>query len=305
MEYALQVAGPYENVLAAARFSEERGLPALAMPDHYLMATKEEQAKTTPANDALIQLAGLARETSSLDLVALVSPVTFRHPAVLLKTAITIDHMSGGRFSLGVGTGWLGREHEVFGFDYPPMSERFAMLEEALAYLRAGLDPGYPGFSGERYRLEPFPIAPAPIGRIRLLIGGTGSRRTPYLAGTYADEYNVYPGEDMADRIGRAQAAAAEAGRDPDDLFLSSSGQVVGADTEDELEEILEQRAHASGMSREELSAFIARRNSPIATWERLREQMAALEAAGISRFYLQGGYDAEATPRLMDRLGI
>lgn len=305
MEYALQVSGPYENVLAAARFSEERGLPALAIPDHYLMAIKEEQARTAPANDPLAQLAGLARETTTLELVVLVSPITFRHPAVLLKTAITIDNMSGGRFSLGVGTGWMDREHEVFGFEYPPVAERFDMLEEALAYLRAGLDPAHPGFEGTRYRLEPFPIAPMPVGRIKLLVGGTGARRTPYLAGTYADEFNVYPGQDMVDRIARARDAAASAGRDPDALFLSSAGQVVGADTEQELDEILEERARASGMTREELSAYIARRSSPIATWDRLREQMMAMEGAGIRRFYLQGGYDTEATPRLMERLGI
>jgi alkanesulfonate monooxygenase SsuD/methylene tetrahydromethanopterin reductase-like flavin-dependent oxidoreductase (luciferase family) len=305
MEFALQVSGPYERVLAAARFSEERGLPAIAMPDHYLMALKEEAARTTPANDALIQMAALARETSSLELVMLVSPITFRHPAVLLKSAITIDHLSGGRLSLGVGTGWLDREHEVFGFHYPSVAERFDMLEEALGYIRAGLDPAHPGFAGERYRLEPFPITPMPVGRIKILVGGTGAHRTPHLAGTYADEFNVYPGHDMADRIARAREAAARAGRDPEDLFLSSAGQVVGADSDEELDTILDERARASGMTREELDAAIARRNSPIATWSELRRQLADMEAAGIGRFYLQGGFDEEATPHLMERLGI
>ncbi|MFV9673498.1 MAG: LLM class flavin-dependent oxidoreductase, partial [Acidimicrobiia bacterium] len=134
MEFAFQTVGVYEDVLEVARFSEGRGLAAIALPDHYLMALDEEKAKTTPASDALIQLAGLARDTRNIELVVLVSPITFRHPAVLVKTAITIDRMSGGRFTLGIGTGWMDREHEVFGFDYPPMSERYVMLEEALAY---------------------------------------------------------------------------------------------------------------------------------------------------------------------------
>jgi alkanesulfonate monooxygenase SsuD/methylene tetrahydromethanopterin reductase-like flavin-dependent oxidoreductase (luciferase family) len=60
-----------------------------------------------------------------LELVVLVSPITFRHPAVMLKAATTIDHMSGGRFALGLGTGWLDREHEIFGIPCPPMAERF------------------------------------------------------------------------------------------------------------------------------------------------------------------------------------
>ncbi len=117
MDFALQSSGTYDDVLAAARWAEDRGLAAFALPDHYLMALSEEAAKSTPAPDALIQMAGLARDTESIELVVLVSPITFRHPAVLAKTAITIDRMSGGRFVLGLGTGWMDREHEVFGFD--------------------------------------------------------------------------------------------------------------------------------------------------------------------------------------------
>jgi len=117
MEYALQVSGPYPRLLEAASFAVDRGLVALALPDHYLMALDEEKAKETPAPDAFIQFGGLARETEGIDLVMLVSPITFRHPAVLLKMAVTLDRMSDGRFTLGVGTGWMVREHEVFGFD--------------------------------------------------------------------------------------------------------------------------------------------------------------------------------------------
>ena len=128
MEYGLQVAGPYTELLYAASFAADRGLVALALPDHYLLALDEEEAKTKPAPDAFIQLGGLARETTDIDLVMLVSPITFRHPAVLLKMAVTLNRMSNGRFTLGVGTGWMDREHEIFGFEYPPMAERFDLL---------------------------------------------------------------------------------------------------------------------------------------------------------------------------------
>ena len=301
MEFAIQTSGAYEDVLAAARFSEERGLPAIALPDHYLMSLDEEGAKTTPAPDALTQLAGLARDTHDLQLVVLVSPITFRHPAVLVKMAITIDHMSGGRFTLGIGTGWMDREHEVFGFAYPPMAERFAMLEEALAYARAMLSDDPIGFDGEYYTLEAFPIAPKPNGHVKLLVGGIGATRTPRLAGTYADEFNVYPGPDLEIRIDRARAAAAAAGRDPDALMLSSAGQVVGAATEAELERRLDARAEEANMTREELAAEFAKRDTPIGTYEQLREKFAFLEGLGISRFYLQGGYDPDRTPALVE----
>ncbi len=303
MDFALQASGTYDDVLAAARWAEERGLAAFALPDHYLMALSEEGAKNTPAPDALIQMAGLARETDAIELVVLVSPITFRHPAVLAKTAITIDRMSGGRFVLGLGTGWMDREHEVFGFDYPERSERFEMLEEALGYVRAVLADEPIGFKGQHYRLEDFPISPRPIGTVRLVVGGTGAHKTPYLAGTYADEFNVYPGPGLGERLERARAAATDAGRDPDALLLSSAGQVVAAETAQEVEDALNQRAEAASMTREELDEAYAHRRTPVGTYEELREQFAEMESAGITRFYIQSGYDPEQTPGLIDAL--
>ena len=304
MEFAIQTSGVYEDVLAAARFSEERGLPAIALPDHYLMALDEQKAKTTPAPDGLIQLAGLARDTDRIELVVLVSPITFRHPAVLVKTATTIDRMSGGRFTLGIGTGWMDREHEVFGFPYPPMTDRFDMLKEALAYARAMLSEEPAGFAGQYYTLERFPIAPRPTGRVKLLVGGVGASKTPRLAGTYADEFNVYPGPDLAARIDRARQAAMSAGRDPDALLLSSAGQVVGAETEADLEHRLDSLAAEAGMTRDELVAHFERRETPIATYDRLREVFAEMEELGITRFYLQGGYDPASTPEFLEAVG-
>ena len=105
MQFALQTSGTYDRVLAGARWAEANGLVAFALPDHYLMAQDEEKFGEVPAPDALIQLAGLARETTSIELSVLVSPITFRHPAVLAKSAIELSIMSGGRFTLGVGTG--------------------------------------------------------------------------------------------------------------------------------------------------------------------------------------------------------
>jgi alkanesulfonate monooxygenase SsuD/methylene tetrahydromethanopterin reductase-like flavin-dependent oxidoreductase (luciferase family) len=305
VEFALQTSGTYDDVLTAARFSEERGLPAIALPDHYLMALDDEAAKTAPAPDALTHLAGLARDTTGIGLVVLVSPITFRHPAVLAKTAITIDRMSGGRFTLGLGTGWMDREHEVFGLPYPPTGERFAMLEEALAYVGAALAAEPRGFSGEHFTLEAFPLAPRPIGKVSLLVGGTGPVRTPYLAGTYADEFNVFPGPDLALRIERALDAASSAGRDPDTLLLSSIGQVVGAGTEAALERRLDALATEAGMTRSAFDERLVRRGTPVGTYERLREWFAATAELGITRFYLQGRFDPGATPELLDGLTV
>ena len=97
------------------------------------------------------------------------------------------------RFSLGLGTGWLELEHQVFGNPFPPLDERFGILEEALGYVRSMLDGDMPGFQGETFRLEAFPTLPRPTWPTPLVVGSTGTRRTSYLAGTYADEDNCYP----------------------------------------------------------------------------------------------------------------
>ena len=305
MDYALQAAGPYHRLLDAAAFAKERGLVALALPDHYLMALSDEEARTTPAPDAFIQLGGLARDTTDIELVMLVSPITFRHPAVLAKMAVTLDRMSNGRFTLGIGTGWMDREHEVFGFDYPDMNERFARLEEALAYVTAAFDPETPGYTGEYYQLEPFPLAPAPLDKIPILVGGTGAHKTPRLAGMYADEFNVYPGPDLADRIERFHAAAIDAGRDPDDILLSSSGQIVAAETEAEFEDLMNSNASEAGISREELDGHYEKRQTPRGTYEQVRETLESFSDLGIERFYVQGVFTQPDMGKLFDGLGV
>jgi len=307
-DVALQTSGAFEAIADNARWAESQGLVALALPDHYLMAL-DDSASEIPAFDAFAQLAALARETTVLQLSVLVSPVTFRHPAVLAKTAVTIDHLSGGRFALGLGTGWLEREHEVFGFDFPAVRERFAMLEEGLAYVRAVFDAGQEGFVGERYRLEPLATQPRPLGPLALVVGGTGSHTTPRLAGTYADEYNSYPApaDEFAARIERARSAAVAAGRDPDRLLISSAGAVLAAETPRELDELLGESAAGANMTVEELQSHMERRNTPHGTFEQVAEQLGALAALGMRRFYVQRptDFDRELTERLIAALRV
>lgn len=300
MDFALQVSGRYEDVLAGAQFAEKRRLAAIALPDHYLMGSRDSAA-TTPAPDALIQIAGLARDTEDIGLVVLVAPITFRHPAVLAKTAITIDRMSGGRFTLGIGTGWLRREHQVFGFDFPEPSERFAMLEEALAYVTAALADPPTGYAGERYRLEAHPISPRPNGRVRLLVGGSGKAKTPRLAGMFADEFNVYLGPDLEGRIESARTAAAAAGRDPDAILMSSAAQVLTASDPAGVDAAIGAWGTRRGLDREQVRKMADRGHALVGTHEELAERFAAIAASGIDRFYLQGTFEEANTAALLD----
>ncbi len=294
MEFAIQTVGTsYDEYLAAARWAESKGLAAFAIPDHYLYGT-DDDALSRPAHDAFAVMAGLARETETIELVILVSPITFRHPSVLVKNAATIQEMAGGRFKLGVGTGWLEEEHRRFGIGFPDMKERFARTEETLAYLRAAFaDPPH-DFTGEFYTLEAFDMQPRP--ELRLVVGGTGAVKTPRLAGTYADELNAYPAmpDEYLAKIRRAREAAAAADRDPAALLISSSGQVVAANTEPEYRDRLAEIAATVGTDPEELEKEAAKRNAPRGTWDQVREILGGMEAGGMSRFYFQGVFDPE-----------
>lgn len=268
-------------------------MAAFAIPDHYLYGVKEE-ARNTPAYDAFAVMAGLARETSRIELVVLVSPITFRHPAVLAKSAATIQEMAGGRFKLGVGTGWMEQEHKSFGINFPDTKARFKMTEEALGYLRAAFAEPPRGFTGEYYSLQAFDIQPRP--ELKLVVGGTGQIRTPRLAGTYADELNAYPAlpAEYAAKVVRARQAATAAGRDPNALLISSSGVIVAADTEGEYRDKLSAIAAQAGTEPEEMEREEEKRNSPRGTWDQVRSILAGMQGSGLTRFYFQGEFDRD-----------
>lgn len=303
MDFALQGAGSYDTLLQAARWAEERGLVCLALPDHYVTSLS---GTGPPAYDAFIQLAGLARETSAIGLSVLVSPITFRHPAVIAKSAFTLDELSGGRFTLGIGTGWLEVEHRVFGIPFPPLGERFDRMEEGLAYVRA-LAAGE-AFQGRYYGLEAGELNPRPSAGFTIVVGGRGSHRTPILAGRYADEYNVYPAEpdEMRARIELARGAAAEAGRDPDALLISSAGAVLAGHDQADYEERLAAAATESGITVEELEEHFALRNTPRGPADAVVDQLASMAGLGVGRFYLQAGGldDLEAIDETLTMIG-
>ena len=280
LDLALQARGDYQTLREAAAYSEQHGVVALALPDHYLSSRTNP---SEPAYDALAQLAGLACETSTLELSTLVSPITFRHPAVTLKTAVTIDEMSGGRFTLGLGTGWFTEEHELFGIPFP--EKRFDLLEDALAYTRAGLEGR--AHEGPHYRISAFEMRPEP-SNLRIVVGGSGPKRTPELAGRHADEFNVYCGplDEMAERIELARTSAALAGRDPDELMISTAGVVVTGTTDASYRSALEAAAERFQRPPDELEASMRERGTPVG--RDAAEIIDSIADLGVERFYLQ-----------------
>jgi len=292
MEFGLmsepQLGMTYAELLDAARIAEDLGLAVFARSDHIAF----QEIEGPHATEAFTTLAGLARDTAAIRLAVLVSPVTFRHPAMIAKNAATIDEMSGGRFALGVGTGWSEYEHEAFGLPFPEQAERFDRLEEALGYLRAAFGKSMPGFGGTHFSLGDAPVRPGPTGGLPIIVGGTGPTRTPRLAGTYADEYNVsfLPPNEVARRVAAARRAATAAGRDPDDLVISVLGPAITGTDEAAFRSNLAQIAAADpfGRDADAIAARFAERGLPWGPAGPAREQLAALEETGVSLFYLQ-----------------
>jgi alkanesulfonate monooxygenase SsuD/methylene tetrahydromethanopterin reductase-like flavin-dependent oxidoreductase (luciferase family) len=274
-----QLGGTYDQILEAARWAESEGLVSFARSDHYLW----DGDPAPEATDAFATLGGLARETTNIRLCVLVSPITFRHPAVIAKNAATIDQMSGGRLDLGVGTGWAEFEHDKLGLPFPGWPVRWERFEEALDYLDAAFGEGHGLAQGEHYSLDA-DVRPKPSG-IRMIIGGSGAQRTPTLAGTRADEYNFFvcPPEEAKAKVSVMRQAAGD--REVEVTVMGPA--LVGAD-EASYRLVLEQAAAKRDVSPEDLEQRFSDRGIPVGTPDRAAESVAALQEAGVERIYVQ-----------------
>lgn len=299
MRFGIQTRGDWDFVLATARWAEDRGdIEAVGLPDHYLGRGDDLDA---PAWDHLTHLAGLAADTKTIGLASIVSPVTFRHPGVLYKMAVTIDEISGGRFTLGLGAGWMEQEFAVYGLPYPDLATRMEMYGEAMAYLRAAITPGAHGFEGNHYKLDEFDPHPHPKG-LRLMGGGAGGPKARRIAALYADEYNLYARKPEEYREIRAATIglAVEAGRDAGAILWSSAAPGVAARKESEYRRMLEAMADRTRQSPEHIEEVWDSRGYPHGSGDKPAEMIAALEEAGCELFYAQV-FLAEADPADFD----
>ena len=286
MKFALmtepQLGGTYSQLSAAAQLAEKVGFETFARSDHFYWTGDKPEAAT----EAFTSLGGIARETAAIRLTVLVSPITFRHPAVIAKAAATLDQMSNGRFDLGVGTGWMDAEHERYGIPFPPWRERFDRLEEGLQYLRAAFSGEE--FAGRFYRTTADSL-PRPTN-LRLIVGGSGPEKTPALAGRFADEYNhfVNTADVIAPKIERMRVAAAKTDRDPDAIVVSVMGPAVVAESESELERLLKEGATMRRIDVPELRQRWETNGVPFGTVDQVQEKLAPLADVGVSKYYLQ-----------------
>ena len=273
----------WDDWVALASACEEHGVEALFRSDHYISGFDE----TRPVLDAWTTIAGLAARTTKLQLGTLVSPGTFRHPSVLARAAATADEISGGRVILGMGAGWMEREHDAYGFDFATTRERVARFGEQLEIVHRLLRNESVDFSGEHYTLENAPGLQRPD--LTILVGGSAKPGTTGPAARFADEYNVVLAtpEEARQRKQQLDSACAAAGRDPATLRYSLMAPIVVGRDERELHDSAARIAERFGREPGDVLERYGDRG-PVGTVAQVVERLQEIEALGYERVMLQ-----------------
>jgi F420-dependent oxidoreductase-like protein len=226
-----------EGLAEVARVAEAVGFSSIWVMDHVIQIPQVGRPwEDMP--ESWTTVAWLAAQTRTARLGVLVSGVTLRTPAHLAKIVATADVLSGGRVICGLGAAWWKHEHEVYGWRFPPVTERFSLLEDALQLLPLMWGPGSPPFHGHVLHVPETICYPRPLQEhVPVLVGGSGPRRTLALAARYADACNLFGGPDDVRRLaGVLRAHCEEAGRDPADVLVSHLSTAVAEPTRRQLD---------------------------------------------------------------------
>ena len=204
-----------------ARAAEAGGCTTFTLMDHYFQM-EEFADRREPMLEGYTSLGFLAGRTERIRLGLLVTGVTYRHPGLLAKIVTTLDVVSGGRAQLGIGAAWYEREHRGYGVPFPPLSERFERLEETLQICHQMWSDDDGPYQGTYYQLAETVCSPRPVSspRPRILVGGSGEKKTLRLVARYADACNLFASEpaEVARKLEVLERHCADADRDPGDI---------------------------------------------------------------------------------------
>jgi alkanesulfonate monooxygenase SsuD/methylene tetrahydromethanopterin reductase-like flavin-dependent oxidoreductase (luciferase family) len=273
----------WDDWVALAEACEEHGVETLFRSDHYLSGTDESR----PVLDAWATIAGLAARTSKLKFGTLVSPVTFRHPSVLARAAATADEISGGRVTLGIGAGWMEREHGAYGFDFGSARDRVEWLGEQVEIVYRLLREDRVDFAGAHYRISDAPGLRRP--ELPILVGGSAKPGTARPAVRFADEYNTSFAtvEEARARKLALDEACEHAGRDPATLSYSLMAPCVVGGDEAAVHESARRIGARFGRDPDQVLERYGERG-PVGTVEQVTARLRELEEVGYERVMLQ-----------------
>ncbi len=256
-----------------ARAAEEGGCTTFTLMDHYFQM-EEFADRREPMLEGYTSLGFLAGRTERLTLSLLVTGVTYRHPGLLAKIVTTLDVVSGGRAQLGIGAAWYEREHLGYGVPFPPLSERFERLEETLQICHQMWSDDDGPYVGTHYRLEETICSPRPVSapRPRILVGGSGEKKTLKLVARYADACNLFATDptEVAHKLEVLDRHCADEERDPADIQRTILGMVDPLTDVDAFLASMEQYA-AHGIQLVEVMPLV---EDPVAWATQLGEQV-------------------------------
>jgi len=237
----------YDKVVAQAKAAEDAGYDRVFVMDHFYQLPGIG-APHEPMFECYSMLSALAQHTKRVRLSALVTGNTYRNPALLAKTITTLDHVSHGRATLGIGCGWFEAEHTALGFEFGTFGERFEKLEEALQIIVPMLRGERPTLHGKYYTVNDAVNSPPPVSRIPVMIGGQGEKKTLRMVAQYADESNL-TGEvkDIPRKLEALAAHCERLGRDRSEIKVTKLLMVAVAPTMEELEADLRAVAEVKG----------------------------------------------------------
>jgi F420-dependent oxidoreductase-like protein len=279
-----------------ATAAEDAGVTSLHVMDHFLQIPQVGR-HFDEMLESYATLSYLAARTQRARLGALVTGVTYRNPAHLAKIVATLDVLSAGRAICGIGAAWFAREHEAYGWRFPPVRERFELLEDALQLLPLMWGPGAPAFEGKHIRLHEAVCYPRPVqDRVPIMVGGGGERKTLRLVAQYADACNLFgDAETVRHKVSVLHKHCEVVDRPPDEIEVTHLGTVLVAADDVQLEAKVE-ALRPSGVSPE---AFAARVNA--GTVEDLIGHFRNLAEAGVQTAIVNmpDVHDPEALGRL------
>jgi F420-dependent oxidoreductase-like protein len=223
----------------AAKAAEQGGATVFTLADHFFQMENLGRAQD-PFLEGYTSLGFLAGQTTTIDLTLLVTGVTYRYPGVLAKAVTTLDVLSQGRSMLGLGAAWYDREHLALGIPYPPLGERFAMVEETLQICRQMWSDDDGPYNGKHYQLAETICEPQPIRRPPILIGGDGEKKTLRLVAQYADIWNSMATDidELKHKIDVLKRHCDAVGRDPGEI-RTTFGRLLLVDPFEDTDEYL------------------------------------------------------------------
>jgi F420-dependent oxidoreductase-like protein len=232
----------FDRVAKSAQAAEKAGFGLVTVMDHFYQIGGIGP-ETDPMMEAYTTLSALATQTSRVQLGTLVTGVTYRNPALLAKQVTTLDIISKGRAILGIGAAWNESEHLGYGIEFPPIGQRMDRLDEALTIAKLMFTQDRPSFEGKYYKIDRALNVPRPVqpGGPKILIGGTGERRTLRLLAQHGDIGHWFAS--TLDELKRKKQIFEEhceaVKRDPSEVLLTLGVGLVLAENEKDAAAIL------------------------------------------------------------------